>query len=412
MSYKVDWKHAERINVSQEEYKNLIEEFKAKGKRVEESKTKLVHWFTPGSWQVDEKGSYLYLYTKGFDGVLRRYIAYKDIQKEKRAKELEVEEFVGRQAFEKVSEDFKSRSGVSLRVAFGYVPKKDFEGMCPTASMVQNESYRCRTVRHAFKADISSAYPYELTKVLPDAHEMLTLAGRVRPTEEFPFAFYLKSYNIAVFGEFDSHDWEPTDFAYFQKRIIHDLPDDKEVTVLMRASKYSLKETFTELYNGRAEHEDNKMVMNAFIGFLHSKKVFPCKGLYMGHIAAVTIARLCDRIYKAANTLIAEGNTPLMTMTDSIAWFGKPSSIAENAKYLGSFSYEEYECGIRYYRTGQYGIFSRNRGISAIKSQGYKKEDLDLSGIKTLEDLDKIFLNPAKVPVFNKETAEFEEKYV
>lgn len=410
MSYKLDWKHVERVNVSLEEYENLIAEFKAKGTRVTESKTKLIHWCMPGSWQVDEKGGYLYLFTRGFDNVLRKYVALKDKQKEEQRKLLG--DFVGKQAFDRVSEDFKARSGVSLRVAFGYVSKDDFDGMCPTASMVQSERYRCKTVRHAFKADISSAYPYELTKVLPDAHDSLTLAGRVRPTEEFPFAFYLKSYNIAVFGEFDSHDWESTGFGYFQKRMIHDCPDSEEVTVLMRASKYSLKETFTELYNGRSEHTENKIVMNAFIGYLHSKKLFPCKGLFMGHIAAVTIARLCDRIYKAANTLIAEGNVPLMTMTDSIAWFGKPSSIAENAKYLGSFSYEEYDCDIRYYRTGQYGIYSRNRGISVIKSQGYKKEDLDLEGIKTLEDLDKIFLNPAKVPVFNKEAAEFEEKYM
>lgn len=409
MSYKVDWKHVERVTVSLEEYENLIEKFKAKGTRVTESKTKLIHWYEPGSWQVDEKGGYLYLYTRGFDGKFRKYLAYKDINKEKRI--AVVGDFIGRHAFDEVSKDFKSRSGVSLRVAFGYVSKDDFEGMCPTASIVQNSYYRCKTIRHAFKADISSAYPYELTKVLPDAHKSLMLAGRVKPTKEFPFAFYLKSYNISVFGEFDTHDWNPENFAFFQKRMIHDYPEDKEVTVLMKASKYSLKETFTKMYNGRDKHEENKIVMNVFIGFLHSRKFFPCTGLYMGHVAAVTIARLCDRIYRAVNTLVEEGNTPLMTLTDNITWFGKPSSIAENAKYFGSFSYEEYDCSIRYYRTGQYGIYSQNKGVSVIKSQGYKRENLDFSGIKTLEDLDKIFLNPAKVPVFNKETAEFEEKY-
>lgn len=408
--FKINWKEVPNLMISKDEFKKKLQFFKKHGHRVESSKTLLIKWAHDLSWQVDKRFNSYNLYCRDTDGVLKMYFTPIDESKYERAERLG-DKSIGRNAFYTVSDRFRKENGISLRRAFGYVDKNRFEGMCPTASSAQNERYRNREVMGCFKADISSAYPYELTKTLPDSHRYKEVQGRVLPTEEYPFAFYMTSYHIAVYGEFDSHDWDKHKFGVMQKRI-HDVPDEEEVTILMKASSYSLKNIFQDLYEHRAEHAENKIVMNAFIGFLHSKGFFPCKGLYMGHIAAVTIARLCERIYSVCDKLIEEGNTPLLIMTDSVAWMGRKSDVAENKKYLGSFSYEHENCTMLYYKTGQYGIRSKEGKIVTVKIQGHKTSETDLSGVKTLRDLDKIFLRPNMVEVLDLKSAEFKEEIV
>jgi hypothetical protein len=50
------------------------------------------------------------------------------------------------------------------------------------------------------KADISSAYGYQLTSdKLPDCSQYQLVEGFAEPTEEWPFVFYLKSNNMAIY---------------------------------------------------------------------------------------------------------------------------------------------------------------------------------------------------------------------
>ena len=408
MENKINWKAVPKIMIPLDEFKKKLQFFKKHGRRIEESKTNLFKWGYDLSWQVDKYFNSYRIYCRDEDGQLKIYHTPIDETKYNRAEETG-NKSIGRNAFYTISDRFRKENGLSLRRAFGYVDKNRFEGMCPTASSAQNDEYRMRQIRGCFKADISSAYPYELTKTLPDSHRYKEVQGRALPTEEYPFAFYMTSYHIAVYGEFDSHDWNKHKFGVMQKRI-HDVPDEEEVTILMKASSYSLKNIFQDLYDHRAEHAENKIVMNAFIGFLHSKGFFPCKGLYMGHIAAVTIARLCERIYSVCDRLIEEGNTPLLIMTDSVAWKGHRSDIAEENKYLGSFTYEEEDCTLVYYKTGQYGIRSKEGEITTVRTQGHHKDEIDFSQIKCLGDLDKIFMKLRKEEILDLKSAEFKEE--
>ena len=197
-----------------------------------------------------------------------------------------------------------------------------------------------------YKADVSSAYPAACCGSIPTLHGCKTLKGRIAPTEEYPFAFYTKSHHLAIYNELDTRKFKNNMF-YPQYSKPADptswTPNDKikaedDETILCKDSGISLKSIFDELYNGRKEHEEYKFIMNAFIGRcqLNSNPI-------MSHLSAVVLARTVKAMLDRCKILQSEGSVPIFISTDSIAWYGKPSTCASFEKYLGSFTYEAYD---------------------------------------------------------------------
>ena len=193
------------------------------------------------------------------------------------------------------------------------------------------------------KADICSAYGTEASKVLPDCHEktLRREKGLVPPSEEYPFAFYLRSGHMAIYGEGD------TQTLYKSNYITSDhtefVPEDEEETLLLPPSKYSLRAVFEDLYEGRKDNPNNKGVMNMTIGMFHRKK-WTQQSDNLWPLAAVIKYRCNKRIVDTCGDLLKRGQRPILINTDSILWEGTETQGFQTEKKLGNFTIEYERC--------------------------------------------------------------------
>lgn len=259
--------------------------------------------------------------------------------------------YTGSDAMMALSSKFKELTGRSFYSEFttyneNLELRKELKQCVPApvnwarAPMVGNVFY----ADNFFKNDISSAYPAMASMKLPKLKEFKKVAGRVEPTKEYPFAFYLNSRTMAVLDEFDSRTWENNPFYmvssnplqptvnYIYQPNYNVRPQD-ETTLLLKQSSYSLADTMKYFYNLRKEKPEYKFFMNAFLGFLHreANPEFP-------HIAAVVLGRCVNFILEKADYLRNNNQFVCLIATDSIGWSGTAvPEITDTKKQLGAF---------------------------------------------------------------------------
>ena len=240
----------------------------------------------------------------------------------------------------------KEKCGVSLSVIFGGLPEEyhQYRGCVPSpinwASSAYTMARNC-VAEGCVKADICSAYGTEGSKTLPDCHisRCRIVDGKVAPSEDFPFAFYLNSGHMAIWGEGTTEQLNKSRYI----TIDHTKFVSEEKTLLCPAAKYSLRAVFEDLYEGRKDNPGNKFVMNATIGMFH-RKVFTEQQDNLWPIAAVIKFRCNKRIVDECERLAANGCKPLLINTDSILWRGPLIDGFAREKALGNFTIEYEKC--------------------------------------------------------------------
>lgn len=197
------------------------------------------------------------------------------------------------------------------------------------------------------KADICSAYGTEASKTLPDCHisRGKVVQGRVPPTEELPFAFYLESGHMAIWNEGSTFELNESPYITCDHTTYCEPEDDR--TLLLPAVKESLAQIFEELYDGRKDNENNKMVMNATIGMFHRKKTLHQED-NLWPLAGVIKYRCNKRIVDTCEWLKERDQKPILINTDSILWEGEWQDdfykVFSNEKKLGNFTLEYKKC--------------------------------------------------------------------
>ena len=238
-------------------------------------------------------------------------------------------------------------TGLSLAAIFGGLPREfhQYRNCVPSPINWVNESYINRAIGGCTKADICSAYGSEASKTLPDLHAdaRCVVNGKIEPTEEWPFAFYLESGEMAIWGEGSSAEIKQT--KYMRQPVVE--PFCEERTLLCKAAKTSLRPVFEYLYTHRSENESFKFVMNATIGMFHRKR-YTGDNDNLWPLAAVIKFRCDKRIVDLCNELYELGQIPLLINTDSITWRGKDISLTVLEKKLGNFRLEYENCGLVY----------------------------------------------------------------
>lgn len=245
-----------------------------------------------------------------------------------------------------------------------------------------------KKVSHVHKADVSSAYPTQLMKKLPTLQGYKRLEGRIEPTEEYPFAYYINSRNLAIYDEFSTFDFKNTLYPY--KNVISgrkwnpvDIPAEQDITILCKEASdtyvNALREVFQELYASRDEFANSKLMMNSFIGMLHYNH-----NPYCAHIAAVVIARCAHDMVVRCNKLEEEGSIPILVNTDSISWIGaNSSSIIDSEKFMGAFNMEVTDTDFIIVSVKAYQFINkdgqcetRHSGISKSETASWKFGDI------------------------------------
>ena len=205
--------------------------------------------------------------------------------------------------------DFLKRTGKTFKEAFGRT-EQYFKVCVPQPIYYQSPLFgRDVIIKNVCKEDFSSHYPSCAVGKLPDASTMKIVNKYVLPDEEYEFAFYLDTGNVAVYNEFDSHDW-----IYMQQSFGAEESKDRKyktdylgrekTTVLMKAAKERIVEL--EVYykqknqfqSDTPEYEQAKLFLNKFLGMFEQNNLTAYDRLPFAHLAAVIKWRANIKMYR------------------------------------------------------------------------------------------------------------------
>ena len=381
----IQWKQVPIQTVKDEnEWNEIVSWYKENGVDVTRSKTMLHHWLEDNSYHWDHNRRCYILYATYTINYITKEpaqcIRYQLQRTDTESGNL-LGQHIGSSSIKYVNDKFKERTGESIRKAFGIVdPKEDFKGFQYSPIIWTDKKCLGMNLKNIYKADVSSAYPYNLSKSLPDAHTAVIVPGRVEPTPEYPFAFYIYSNQLAIYNEFDTADYKDhflnnafNNYEQWEDEYtnrLHYQETDRELTILMKASQYTLKPEMEELYAGKALDESCKQTMVAFIGALSSLNPLCNNNNTMRHISSIVYARHIIRMMRLYDRIVNQGGVVESIATDSIIWASKRDiKVYSEEKYLGSFYLEYRNARARIARQGVYAIECDGK-LMLVKRQG------------------------------------------
>ena len=273
-------------------------------------------------------------------GLLNAYKGFKDLNTKAADNNAAMS---GRKAYMAVNRRFKQAYNKSIEEVFsGNQYKelyKEIKNCIPSPVNFCDELAMGKILNGVSSADISSAYPYQLSQDMPTLHGCIFQPGRIKPDEQYPFAFYIKSHHMAIYNEFDTSEFAQYHYIYpsYYDSLAKWQPDDnikedEEITILCKRSDYSFEEIVKKLYNGRNKHPKYKDYLNLCTGYFALNK-----NPILSHLLAVIRARHAMRMFKLYDLLFEEGMTPIMICTDAIIWQGGKSKYSTDIKKLGAF---------------------------------------------------------------------------
>lgn len=298
---------------------------------------------------------------------------------------------------------FQDKTGVTLKKAFGTTSSSDIRLCVPKPLYYINYNYCNKTLHNVSGIDVTSMYPSCVKGALPDAHTAIEKEGRIKPTEEYPFAFYLKSHHCAEYGVFDTHDYTSIDFDStlfkflcwnsLKKELIYkNVKDEEEITILMKPSKYTFDETIDSIMERKKNGDPlAKAVMNIGLGTLH-KNPDKQKGLKRGkniqsyyHFCAIMQGRANSKQINTMNEIRKNGGIVLQSIVDSIIYIDYcHKEFGINEKILGEYHLDYKRKDFRMANVLNRYVVSDNNELIKIRLSG----NFDSTEIKNIEDID------------------------
>lgn len=330
--------------VSRTEFLEIAAEIEKEGTPMtSEYKARWEDWrAAPVNYRRERRGAYetIYVTRKDEDGFwyARAYTAkiFEDAAEDKMA---------GWKAHEIFQSVFEAKTGVTMRAAYGLVPASVFRRFTPKTPYYIRGAGIFGEIN---MGDFSSHFPAAARGLLPDAHTQKTEKGRVAPTADWPFAFYLNSGHVAQHGVFDTHDWidpkkntSTSRCVALDKKgcpVYNEIDNAEEETILMKASKYEMTAAFEELYKLKSEGNDEaKAAMNMAIGTFHKNPRHQMQDDAMDyyHVAAVLLCRANETMRRKIMEIERDDGIVLMVVVDAVTWAFAPGHTEPKA--LGAF---------------------------------------------------------------------------
>lgn len=358
-------KEAQYIRLSNEDYAAKIAWYKEHGTNMsEEQKTDRAAWISASlPYRLDECGKWHQLYTRE-KGKYYRYSTSEfsdDIVNP------------GRDAYNAVLNRLKEQYGNDrclMRHSFG-ASDEEMKRCIPKQLYHVNERYTGRIINGGCSGiDFTSHYPRRIMGLLPNANGAQISNGRLDPTPEMPFAFYVKSGHLSIYNELDTRKWLSSIFAFrlFEHKSDWDwdlsvAPED-DVTVLMPAATVRLDDTIRYFFSRRKEDPTAKLVMNSFIGYLHQRDY----GKYpYAHLAAVVLARANQAMLEVVEKIGFQW--VIQICVDGAIYWGT-KKYGGDGKEIGSIRQEFTDCVMRLDGTNRYIITKKDGTLVKYKMQG------------------------------------------
>lgn len=367
----INWQFIDSVFLTVEQYNSLIDKLRNKGlTRIPTNGKRLItginklrgHYFLSNPNIFGSAKNQLMLYVADPDDGYGVYCVPTFKEKSMYGKmELQSTDEIserkyGYAAYEFINQEFKNDFGVRLDSI--YSNKQNFKELywkikkcvfSPINYITNKELLKNIVLTDCFKSDESSSYPAKLVKDLPTLYGCEVYSGRVEPTEEFPFAFYVNSGHLKIYGELDSREFNNKFYPSYndEKSSWHhddNLPEELDQTILCKKCIYNMSKTINRLYEGRKENPQYKDYMNMCIGYFHTTQ--PRTGPICSHLASVVMARCIKSMIERAEHIEKEGNSVLLINTDAVCWMGKQSTISvpKEKKSLGAFVVEHENC--------------------------------------------------------------------
>lgn len=356
------------IHLSQEQLNEKYKELVSKGYQKVPYSTDRATYVLGKSLSVQQKGHYMTLYAYEDDTFVRYTTNAYDRNKVTPQ---------GSKAITSVGDKFYELTGVTFKKAFDTV-SEIYKRCIPKQFIYVNSKLKDKDLICS-SIDACSHYPGNLRGRLPDAHNVLKVPGTVKPTEDHPFAFYIKSGHCAEYGVFDTHEWvgHPVfklGLFRYNKEVDGQNPslDPKDdYTILMGASKYQLTDTMNYFYNIKQtynedteEYKNAKLVMNAAIGMLHTKNYVRYR---YAHLVAIALCRANNSILKKADEI---GLSHILHIcVDGIIYLGK-DIYGTPDKQFGVYHQEEVGLHCKVSGPNRY-IFMDGVNCEKVKTQGF-----------------------------------------
>ena len=415
---QIDWRSINTTEVSKDTWNTLKRYWEKNGTKFSAARTinRTSKWAKFGTYRIIKTKEFVMLQVND-NGDLKQYSCNLKPNSKKTADNKEGKPGEGTRALKALKEELKklcpelrpARGNYNpLKYAFGEVPKMYFpKTHVPSPISFVNRKFVGQILSGVYKADISSAYPAAASETLPNAHAYKLIPEVVEPTEEYPFCFYSNGH-IAIFNELDSRKWPELDYGVYahSQRKRECLNNKIEYTIVMQASKYSLRPIFEEGYKNKEESfgdnekiEYYKGLMNKAIGCFMSEEHYSTTRNYpnyAAHLSAVIIARIVNRMLTECYNIRKAGGEVIAVYTDCVMWRGIGNRGLTREKQLGKLVLEaedEY-CTVG----GGVGYALQRKGESKaykIKASGYSKEKRDKWGkpLETLEVIAEFFLH-------------------
>ena len=338
------------IKLSKKEFFSAIQELLPNSNQI--THTTVRTCFKEGCFALSEKGQYLRLTWRDKQGYHQRYTNFKDDNKNK-----------GRSynALAKVMRDFKKRTNVTFKEAFG-TTEQYFKRCVIGLFHYDNPLYYNSKLFHIGKLDFSSHFPSCACGLLPDANTAIEVEGIVEPTEEYPFAFY-KSGFVAEYNKYNTRDWYGSIYrkALFEseERVYKINADIEESTILMKASSYNINEEMMYYYNqklslpkGSEERDEAKLVLLKIIGQLEMNDYSNYRKYPYAHLAAIIKARAVAKMLKLIER-VGEENV-VQIIVDGLLFINPGLHLGDKTEHLGSLQEEFYQAYGKFKGHNQY----------------------------------------------------------
>ena len=389
-AFVIHWNEKKGIPMNNDDLRNLYNK-----KLMNGTKVKKEDLYNPFAWHED---SY-YVINKSINcsiiyvienGEYKKYfINPNDEEKNNTCKQLG--KGVGSIAYKSVSNKFRELNHTRLDIAFGY-STEDIKLCIPKQFYYLNKDFVNIILDGVSSIDFCSQYPSNLCGELPTFNDSKTVNGRIKPTEEYPFCFYLKSRTVAEYNKYDTHDWINSKFSNcvldFNTIIaITNTRDEDEITIMCKASKYNLTEVMEYFYSMRKIDNTAKLVMNSFIGYLHQQNYNSTNSKKFAHLAAISIARSNYKMLQIAEDLIF----PIHICIDGCMYLDD-IELGNKEKKLNNIYQEFYNCKARITNYNDYVVMNNDEVIK-FKHGGYNATDdlnYDIENPKDFSILDHL----------------------
>lgn len=353
--------------IHKKEFYAIVESLSKTASQIDHTTVK--ERFKSNTFALTEKRNYLRLTWRDKDGYHQRYTNYKDDKKNDKK---------GKSTFTEFSKLFMKNNKIDLLSAFGSVPQYFKKCVIGLFHYDNPEYSMCLKTG---KLDFSSHFPACAKGKLPTTKDMQILNGRIAPTKDYPFAFYIRSGFVAEYGEYDSRDWHDTIYrkSLFESEErnykIENVKDEEETTVLMKASEYSLDKEMDYYYSaklkckkGTEEYNDAKLILLKLVGQMEMNDCNNYNNRPYAHLAAIIKARAVNKMLKLIDKVGA--SRVISVIVDGLIFDNsKKVHLGDSDEHIGSLKEENFAGFGRFKGHNQYIIIEN--GKTDIVHAGY-----------------------------------------